>query len=270
MQSKAEPLVKAHRALSFDHVHTSARSTDVRALEHGAYTQHQHKICEISAVTSTLIACLRRIQRSQVPENVRYASTRSDLHQCIGVCAALSTPSNHTRLSAHSASSPPSQLRMEYTCAEPSRSSQTSREVRAQSRTSPVRSHAETSTPHVGIRIRAIAIACAHMQLPLADIFTRVPCTRHHHEHACLSPRRADPFPAALRDIHGARRLSHQHPAQELAPAPMSRTREIRAESVSSTNRHIRRRRTRIRWRRGTIHPREEWRFEWDGRLMGA
>ncbi|KAJ7926326.1 hypothetical protein B0H13DRAFT_2563770 [Mycena leptocephala] len=32
----------------------------------------------------------------------------------------------------------------------------------AQSCTSPVPSHAETSTPHVGIRICAIAIACAH------------------------------------------------------------------------------------------------------------
>ncbi|KAJ7926352.1 hypothetical protein B0H13DRAFT_1862393 [Mycena leptocephala] len=75
-------------------------------------------------------------------------STRSDLHQFIGVCAALSTPSNHARLSAQSASPPPSRLRIEYTCT--------------------VVTNVEGE--------------------PSLSIFTRVPCTRHYHGHAVSPP----------------------------------------------------------------------------------
>jgi hypothetical protein len=127
-------------------VHTSARYTDVRALEHGAFTQHQHKKCEISAVTSTLIG-LRRIDRSQVPENAQYAGTAStstnhttrlaytrlahahphirpyrstDLHTLrpspMYWCVRRTFNPIQPRLH-HSASPPPSRLRIDYTCA---------------------------------------------------------------------------------------------------------------------------------------------------------
>jgi hypothetical protein len=107
-------------------VHTSARSTDVRAPEHGAYTQH--KKCDISAVTSTLIG-LRRIHRSQVPENGQYARTTTTSP------AALHPP--RIRLCAH-----PSALafcgihaRTDGGCERRSKA------------TSPGPSHAETLTP---------------------------------------------------------------------------------------------------------------------------
>ncbi|KAJ7846544.1 hypothetical protein B0H13DRAFT_2675514 [Mycena leptocephala] len=157
-------------------------------------------------------------------------STRSDLHQLLT-----------------------EQVRRRVNCASSTlaRSSQTSREVHAQSCTSPVPSHAETSTPHARIRICAIAIAYAHARSSRSpSLYARLQSPAPHptcgafpeHFHSRPMhppssrarrplPRRVDSLPAARRDIHGARRLAHQHPAQELA-----RLRVVHPEEASSVS----------------------------------